>query len=183
MLHFNKIRLSPDRKTLTIEAWLEETNYNTQVFPYEIKIQDISTFGTSTYVYNTDLSSYTNEDKEVTINIPVGEILANISNNMLFITITLQGNIDISCPCGKDIMTYTAVFADACTMMNNLSTYTTELNQECSIPKGFINYLLLFKALEYSLKTCNYKDAIKYWNRLNKILRVNISPSNCNCHG
>ena len=63
--------------------------------------------------------------------------------------------------------------------------YTKELGDTCSIPKNFIDYILKVKALDLSLKTGNYQEAIRYWNRLfkNFYYTNNVEFSNCGCYG
>ena len=58
--------------------------------------------------------------------------------------------------------------------------YIREVEKDCNLPKGFINYILRFKALELAFATGNYTLAIKYWNRFFKDKLI-AQPSTCNC--
>ena len=60
--------------------------------------------------------------------------------------------------------------------------YLKELSNSCGIPKGFIDFILRIKALDMSIETCNYIEAIKYWKMLNK-MSTRTSTNNCGCHG
>lgn len=62
--------------------------------------------------------------------------------------------------------------------------YTKELGDSCNIPKNFIDYIFRIKALDLAIKTGNYQEVIKYWNKFFKVLNYNIEPSlNCGCYG
>lgn len=179
MLHFKKIKLSEDRTILDIDVYIEELDYNSNVYLDSIKIQDVESYGTTSVNYQ---KSLTGKLKEIKLSIPVSEILSNIKNNMLIITVNLTGTVDINCPCGKDIMNYMAIFADIQNITSVLNSYLNEFKNNCSTPKGFSNYFLLFKAFEYAARTCRYIDAIKYWKMLNKETKI-ITSNNCSCHG
>ena len=59
-----------------------------------------------------------------------------------------------------------------------------ELINECKIPKNFIDFSLRLKALELCIRTGNYPQAIKYWNKYfkNKIGTI-TRVTNCSCYG
>lgn len=60
--------------------------------------------------------------------------------------------------------------------------YLRELSNSCGIPKGFIDFILRIKALDMAIETCNYTEAIKYWEMLNK-MPTRTTTNNCGCHG
>ena len=60
--------------------------------------------------------------------------------------------------------------------------YLKELDNSCVIPKGFIDFILRVKALDMAIETCNYTEAIKYWEMLNR-KSVKTVTNNCGCHG
>lgn len=60
--------------------------------------------------------------------------------------------------------------------------YLKELGNSCEVPKGFIDFILRVKALDIAIETCNYTEAIKYWEMLNRT-PVRTTTSNCGCHG
>lgn len=62
--------------------------------------------------------------------------------------------------------------------------YTKELGETCNIPKNFIDYIFRIKALDLAIKTGNYQEAIKYWNKFFKILNYRVeTSSSCGCYG
>ncbi len=60
--------------------------------------------------------------------------------------------------------------------------YLKELSNSCVIPKGFIDFILRFKALDIAIETCNYTEAIKYWKMLNRV-PTRTTTNNCGCYG
>ena len=62
--------------------------------------------------------------------------------------------------------------------------YIRQIENECEIPKNFIDSILKYKALELSVRTGNYPLAIKYWNKYFSNSNPNISTiKTCNCYG
>lgn len=58
------------------------------------------------------------------------------------------------------------------------------MQDTCDIPRGFIEYYLKMKALEFALKTCHFIHACKYWNKyFYKKNKKGIFPHKCGCHG
>ena len=64
-----------------------------------------------------------------------------------------------------------------------MMSYTKELADDCSVPKGFTNMILLFEALKSSIETENYVSANKFFTKLSKTATYQNSPKNCGCHG
>ena len=60
--------------------------------------------------------------------------------------------------------------------------YIKELDNNCTISKGFIDMILRLKAFEMSIKTGNFTTAINQWDKLFKNKRI-VSSSNCGCNG
>lgn len=174
LIHFDKILISDNKLELDIK--IGEESYYKDVIIKKVKIQDKDTYGTNNYVYITETRI-----KKFSKAIPLSDILTNINNNMLFITVEIQGTPTADCPCNNDVIP-TAVYVETSSIIKNIEQYTAELNNSCSMPKGFMNYLLLYKALEYAIKTCHYKEAISYLDKLTKETKVPVT-SNCKCNG
>ena len=62
--------------------------------------------------------------------------------------------------------------------------YVKQIENNCEIPKEFIDLSLRIKALELCIRTGNYPQAIKYWNKYfkNKIGTI-TRVTNCSCYG
>lgn len=105
----------------------------------------------------------------------------NISGNLFFVYVIAKGTPDPSTPCTMDNMTTLGVVCNLHDIFQSCMSYIRELESNCNIPKGFIDYILRFKAFELSLATGNYVTAIKYWNKFFKNKSFS-NPSTCNCH-
>lgn len=61
--------------------------------------------------------------------------------------------------------------------------YLKEFSNSCSTPKGFIDFILKVKALEYAIDTCNFDLAYKYWDYINGSNAISAAIKNCGCNG
>ena len=60
--------------------------------------------------------------------------------------------------------------------------YIKEVDNSCEIPKGFIDMFLQLKAIQYAIDSGHYQQAIIYYDRFFKNIRLK-GPSDCGCHG
>ena len=108
-------------------------------------------------------------------------VLPPLDQQFFIVTPIIQGTPGADVPCGGDVidigMTYNKKY-----MQEKGLSYLKELGDSCTIPKGFIDYILKTKALDLSIETCNYFEAVKYWKMLVKSPVKTIS-NNCGCHG
>lgn len=111
-----------------------------------------------------------------------GCILPPSDQQFLIVTPTIDGAPSPNTPCGKDVIDIGAVYNKKHILNKGLG-YLNELGESCTIPKGFIDYILRSKALEMAIATCNYSEAVKYWNYLTKRPVNTTLTSNCGCHG
>lgn len=104
----------------------------------------------------------------------------DLDKGLYFIYVYTKGLPDPSTPCGMDNEVTMGVVCNLHNIYQSSMAYIREVENECTIPKSFINYILRFKAFELALSTGNYILAIKYWNKFFKENIVN-KPSICNC--
>lgn len=108
-----------------------------------------------------------------------------IAGNMFFVHVISSGEpeVDTQCELRESRIVGTAV--NLYPIYKQSVIYTKELGDTCNIPKGFIDYILKIKALDLAIRTGNYQEAIRYWNRLFKNLYYTYTePSNsCGCYG
>lgn len=104
----------------------------------------------------------------------------SLSNGLFFVYVTAKGVPDPSTPCNMDNAATMGVVCNLHDIFQSFMPYIREVESDCKIPKGFINHILRFKALELSLAVGNYTLAIKYWNKFFKNRIIN-KPSICNC--
>ena len=69
-------------------------------------------------------------------------------------------------------------------LYQSMMKYVKQIENNCEIPKEFIDLSLRIKALELCIRTGNYPQAIKYWNKYfkNKIGTI-TRVTNCSCYG
>lgn len=108
----------------------------------------------------------------------------NLNDNIFFVYIVATGIPAPDTPCGMDNETIMGIAYNARPLYNLGINYVRELSDTCDMPKGFINYILRYKAFELALKTGNYPIAFKYWKEFfkNKISNI-VKPKGCGCHG
>lgn len=201
MIHFNTLKLSNDNKCLIIEAEIDKDEIYTDITIDNVIIDTQDTYiingPSSNPVYNYKEDS----EKSKLINIPDTNIILSkdeklirlyldndklgvpLNNTMFFVYVIAKGIPSAETPCGKDSNQLMGIVVDLKQFYNKAMLYIKELSNRCELPKGFINMYLQWKAIELSIKTCNYVEAIKYWNEFIKNIPIIESKNNCNCYG
>lgn len=133
------------------------------------------------YCFTTDEYS----KKRVKLILNSEDLGVSIENNMFFVYAISSGEPLSDTPCDLRNTMIIGTAINLYPIYKQSMLYTKELGDNCSIPKNFIDYILKVKALDLSLKTGNYQEAIKYWNRLFKNLYYssNIEILKCGCYG
>lgn len=98
--------------------------------------------------------------------------LTTLKDHIFFIYVTSEGS--------DEIPYELAVTLDLKDIYNKSMYYIKELDNTCTIPKCFIDMILRIKAFKLSLKTGNFKEAVKQWKKLFKNKR-NITVNNTCC--
>ena len=106
----------------------------------------------------------------------------DLGKNMFFVYAIATGTPDPSTPCGLDNSQILGTAVNLYPFYQASMKYLSELENECQIPKNFIDMILKFKGLQLSVKMKNYTQAIKYWNKF--FSKINYQPSyTCKCNG
>lgn len=101
--------------------------------------------------------------------------------DLFFICVQVTGTPDKNTPCELD-KEWTVVIAYYLRDFYNKGiSYLKELNQSCQEPKGFIDYILRYKAFQLALKAGDYNRALTYWKDF--IKGESMATSNCGCYG
>ena len=211
MIVFNECRIDKEGKNLIIDASIEDIEYFNDMSIGTLTIDTEDTFiddgpsknyickktfkipsdngGILDLADSADITIISNKIsnnklRNIRVSLTAKDLkLDNLSNNIFFVYIEATGIPDPSTPCGLDNPISMAVALDFRPIYNMSIKYINELDNNCNIPKGFIDTILRIKALELSLKTGNYQIAIKQWNKLFKNKGVVPIIKNCNCHG
>lgn len=123
------------------------------------------------------------EEKRIRLELDEKTLGASLCNDLFFIYVVAKGVPSADTPCGMDNGTTLGVVANLYPFYRNIMNYLKEFEDTCNPPRNFIDGLLKFKAFELSLKTGNYTQTIKYWNKFFKNLRSNTVNTICRCNG
>lgn len=170
MIQYNQLSAED---TLYIDMQVEDQEYYDNIYITGVQVHTADTYGTN-YAPLKQVTQEPSKSLSVDLNIP-------IKGELIFIVPLIQGEVSWDCPCGKDECNEAYIYCDTSIKEKGLA-YLKELGNDCSIPKGFIDFILSQAALSLSLETCNFQEAIKYWNSINKRF-IRTTSSNCGCHG
>lgn len=120
--------------------------------------------------------------KHIRLVIPEKELNgASLNNNIFFVYIVASGIPGPCTPCGMDNKYTMGIAYNLRPIYNAAMGYIKELGNSCSIPKGFIDFILRLKAFKLALKTGHINEAIAMWEKLFKS-KVNVTrKSACGC--
>jgi hypothetical protein len=106
-----------------------------------------------------------------------------LDNHLFFVRIEYTGTLPSDVPCGMDEMVTIGTTYNTKIIYDIGMNYTRELIQDCSIPSGFIDFILSKEALDLSLDTGHYIAAAKHYLSIMG-RKIQVSPSKrCGCHG
>ena len=184
MIKFTDLRVQKGRLIITAEV-REINNYYDNVYIQQIKIDSQDTFNSSgpssSLIYESPI--YPEGTKTVTLDltsIDLGGV--DINKTMFFVYGVAGGSPSPDTPCGFDETPSVGVTFSLCPIYNETMQYVKEVENDCNLPKGLINMILQFKAIQYSINSGHFTQAIKYYNKFYKNLGVSTT-STCGCHG
>lgn len=170
MILYNQ--LSAEEGILHIDIQVEDKPYFENIYITGVRVDNADT-------YNTD-NAYEKITQEPSKELIV-DIRTKAKGEILFITPYVEGAPGEDTPCGHDVCNKAYIYCDT-DIKNKGISFLKELGAGCQIPRGFIDFILRAAALDLSLQTCNYEDAIKYWNLI-KGDKIKAKSKNCGCHG
>lgn len=185
MILFNELRITPDGKTLIIDASIEDLSYyrNMTIDSIIIDTQD-------TYISNGPSSNpiYTYQEVDQTqnarITLTTKDLNTSLCGSMFFVYVTARGTPSPDTPCDLDNSKTLGTVINLFPIYEQTLQYLKEINNECNIPKGFIDMTLRLKSIELCVRTGNYPQAIRYWNKFFKNISYISKPNNkCGCYG
>ena len=186
MIKFTELRVHKGH--LIINAEVRQTkDYYDGVWIKQIKIDTQDTFsssGPSTHlVYESEV--FDNHPRSVTLDL--GPTAFNqeldMNNTMFFVYAVAGGYPSHDVPCGFDDEVSVGVTFSLCPIYNETMQYVKEVENSCEIPRNFVNFILQLKAIEYSINSGHFTQAIKYYNKFyNKKFSASV-VNPCGCHG
>ena len=190
MVHFNELRITSDGRHLIIDVSVLSESYYKNVYIDSIVIDNQDTYvgsGPSSnpvYQYSVHdvMSKLTKEyvsSKHVRLDLtPIDLPL----NGLLFVYVRTKGAPAADTPCGLDNMTTLGTVTNMYPFYQQAMNYIGELANNCSVPQNFTDYILKMKGLELAVRTGNYTDAIKFYNKFfNGKENTVIRKGGCSC--
>ena len=123
----------------------------------------------------------THARKNVRIQVDLSDLKINVCGTMFFVYAIAEGSVTPDTPPefnkNKIIGTVTNLYP----IYKQTLCYLKELNNNCEIPKGFIDMILKLKGIELCIRTGNYIQAIKFWKKF--FSNTPCKTPRCGCYG
>lgn len=186
MLHFNDLRITPDGSQLLINVSIDSQDYFNDVTLDRIIIDTQDTYvpngPSSNPIYDFQIESMENR-KNIILSLSPQELGVLFCKTLFFVYAIAKGESSPETPCDINSAIILGSVVDLSNIYKQIIQYLKELDNECEVPKGYINMLLRFKAIDLCVRTGNYTQAIKYWKKFFMKSSCVSKPSNCGCHG
>lgn len=91
---------------------------------------------------------------------------ADMGRTLFFVYVKCKGPVGECTPCRLDEPVTLGVTFDEKLLHQRVMGYTKALADDCSVPTGFTDFILLWNAFKASIETEHYIPAIKYWKML-----------------
>lgn len=197
MLHWNELRITPDNKYLIIDVSVDNDSYYDNIVLDSIVIDTQDTYvlnGPSSnpiYTFNVDDShnelhyqTYVNEEgRHIRLTLNHQNLNTTLDGNMFFVYAIATGTPAPDTPCGFDSNQIMGTVVNLYPIYQNIMCYIKKLNNKCEVPKEFIDMILRLKSVELCVRTGNYPQAIKYWNKFFSTQNYKVPNYNCGCYG
>lgn len=179
MILLEQCRIDSEGKNLIIEAEVDNLNWYDNVYIEEVYIEDKATVS---HTPSTDPVERNLHTKKIKLCINYKELgFESFNDKILYVYIRASGAPSIDCPCGMDNEYTIGIAVNLRPIYNQAMQYIKELDNNCDIPKNFIDMILRLKAFDLSLKTGNYSVAEKQYDKFfNKKINM-LSKNNCGC--
>lgn len=177
MVLFDQLRVSDDGKILFINAHVNKAEQFKNRYIKSItvltadKVSETNPWNTSEdapYIYR---KTYPEGTKEIDLVITPAMTTeqfnkTTFSLDLFFVYVEMGGTPEECLPCELTTDYTLGVTFDTTLMYQDVMQYTRELAEDCTIPHGFIDYILNWNGFKSAIETEHYIPAIQYWNRL-----------------
>jgi len=199
MIKFNELRVHNGHLLIDAEVRHTEKLINGQiidlykdVYISQIKIDNQDTFLTTGPSQNLiyESSTFSEGTKHISLDIDASDFFIDYQNidmnkTMFFVYIIAGGTpnpLYTPCGCGMDNEISLGVTFSMCPIYNETVNYAKEIEEKCVLPKAFINMILQYKAIQYSIASGHYTQAVKYYKKFYNDLNTDIKTP-CHCNG
>lgn len=192
MLIFDQLRLSDNATRLYINVHVNKADYFKDIYLDNIKIMTADKVSETNPEVPTEDCIFTHtfgdNVKEAALVLTVNDFLtlkqSDMSRTLFFVYVKCKGTVGACVPCRLDELTTLGVTFDEKLLYQRVMNYTKSLADDCKIPVGFTDFILLWNAFKASIETEHYIPAIKFWNQLFDVGAIgNITYKGCGCHG
>ena len=192
MLIFDQLRLSDDATKLYINVHVNKADYFKDIYLDNIKIMTADKVSETNPEVPTEDCIFTHtfgdNVKEAALVLTVNDFptlkQSDMSRTLFFVYVKCKGTVRAYVPCRLDELTTLGVTFDEKLLYQRVMDYTKSLADDCKIPVGFTDFILLWNAFKASIETEHYIPAIKFWNQLFDVgITGNITYKGCGCHG
>ena len=165
MIKFTELRVHKGHLIITAEV-RQTKDYYDNVYIQQIKIDTQDTFSSSGpsdhLVYESEI--FQDNPRFISLDLGPTDFNRNIDmdKTMFFVYAVAGGYPSPNTPCGFDDTISVGVTFSLCPLYNETMWYVKEVENSCEIPKNFVNLILQFKAIEYSINSGHFTQAIKY---------------------
>lgn len=203
MIIFDQLRLSDDGKQMFVDVHVNKAGYFKDIYLESITIipadkvsETHPDIPTKDYLYHLDFDDGL---KEVSMRLTANDFLkrwetdptkmifkeAEMHTTLFFVFIKCKGTVGNCTPCRLDELITLGVTFDEKLLYQRVMEYTKMFTDACTIPDGFIDFILLWNMFKSSVETEHYIQAIKYWKILFGLGNAggNINYKGCGCHG
>lgn len=165
-MKFNELYVNPEGSMLVIEVSVDDGD---SYYPRHIIINNQDTYTEGNPSAHSIYQAINYAESKV-FRVEISREFIAISDNLLFVYCRSSNNKMIMCPVCNFYRLYQG-------FMPSIKVIGSSC---CCLPKGFIDYILRFKALELSIKVGNYLQSIQLWNKFFKEEKLkNLSNNGC----
>lgn len=174
MIVYDQLRITDNGQMLLIDAHVNLAPYFDNIYIDKVVIQtseQVSEMDPLTpgddYIYSKIIAG---NQKEIHLALKASldfeDTYSTLSDKLLFVYVICKGVPDACTPCRLDEMTTLGVTFDDTMFYQKIMDFTRELNQDCEIPKGFIDMILTWNGFKAAVETEHYIPAIGFWKQI-----------------
>lgn len=191
----DQLRISDDGRRMYINVHVNQASYFDNIYLDSITIMTADKVSetapdapTEDYIYRLDLTDKNYKEAQLVLtanDFNEQYIKSSMSDTLFFVYFKIRGVPDPCTPCRLDEETTLAVTFDENLLYQKVMQFTKGLTDECQIPVGFTDFILLWNAFKASVETEHYIPAIRYYNMLFDKSRGKTSAYTkpCGCYG
>lgn len=184
MIEFTELNISDDNQYLVIGVRIKCCDLYKDVYLDSITVDNQDTFAgcndSSKPLYHVEING---DEKYFRLKLN-SFLLGTCLKNLFFVKVTTKGGPCNDIPCDWNKQSIIGTVANMYPIYQKGMNYIREMEKTCSIPSGFIDFILKIEALELALKTGNYTLAAKYYRMFMKGCNRNHNSSSkggCGC--